>query len=114
MEPPINPANGAPIATVRHHRDASRLIIEVDGEIDRATSQYLAGYIDGHLEEADGALALALGGVRFCDSSGVRMILNLARAASEAGRAFSLVQPSPEVRRTIEVCGAAEVLPIDS
>jgi len=83
MEPPINPTSGAPIATARHHRQDRRLTVEVIGEIDRATAPYVAAYVDDVVAEGDAVVALAVGEVTFCDSSGVRMILNLARAADD-------------------------------
>lgn len=46
----------------------------------------------------------------FCDSSGVAALVTAKRQAEATGRCFSLVKPSPTVRRVFELLGLGEEL----
>lgn len=82
-------------------------LIEARGELDLATADALASAIAN--VAPGGTTTLDLSGIRFLDSTGLRMLLVNARTF---GDALSII-PSPAVTRTIEIAGVTDRLPID-
>ncbi len=82
-------------------------LIEVRGELDLANADAVATAIAGVAN--GGVTTLDLSGIRFLDSTGLRMLLVNARTF---GDGLSII-PSPAVTRTIEIAGVTDRLPID-
>lgn len=88
---------------------ASGSVVCVWGELDMATApplqvRLLALVGEGRRVELD------LSGLTFMDSSGLNLLIGVARAATESGGALTLAAASPEVRRVLELSGVAERL----
>lgn len=85
------------------------------GELADARVPALRRVLEQALEEPGCAvLALDLAGAPFLDSSGIGMLVALAGRAKAAGREFCLLEPSPQVRKTLELVrlmGYFRVLP---
>jgi anti-sigma B factor antagonist len=83
-------------------------VIAVAGELDVAGSESL----DRRLNEIDASrtVALDLSEITFVDSSGLRVVVqHHLRLASGGGR-LTLLQPSTQVRRLLEIAGLADRL----
>jgi anti-sigma B factor antagonist len=79
------------------------------GELDIATQPELRAALERHADA--GEVTLDLGGLRFLDTSGLRLILERAEAARRDGFTFSVLPGSPEVQRFFDVAGVAELIP---
>ena len=53
------------------------------------------------------AVVVDSSGLEFIDSSGIRVFCRAAQTALEHGVSFRLVEPSPNVARTLEIAGVA-------
>lgn len=79
------------------------------GELDVATQGALREVLERHA--GAGSLVLDLGGLRFLDTSGLRLILETSEAARRDGGGFAVLPGSPEVQRPFELAGVAELVP---
>jgi anti-sigma B factor antagonist len=52
-----------------------------------------------------GLVVLDLAGVSFCDSSGLRVLIEMRRRADDARTGFRLAAPTPEVDRLLDLSG---------
>jgi anti-sigma B factor antagonist len=92
--------------SVRLDTEGDVTCISVTGEIDMATADHLRAsislaFLAGRISE----LAVDLGGVTFCDSSGLQVLLNAQRSCSEREVAMILLGPNPTLRRAIQAAG---------
>jgi anti-anti-sigma factor len=74
-----------------------------------ATQPQLREILEAHA--ARGGCTLDLSGLRFLDTSGLRLILETAEAARREGFAFSVIPGSATVQRLFEVAGVTELIP---
>jgi len=79
------------------------------GELDVATQAELRAAIESQAER--GAVTLDLSGLRFMDTSGLRLILETAEASRRGEFAFAVLPGSPAVQRLFEVAGVTELVP---
>jgi anti-sigma B factor antagonist len=79
--------------------------IVIDGELDAGGSEWFGACVRTVLEKRPGLMAIDARGVTFLDSSGLRSLLLARAAADDAGVAFRIDDPSPELRRFIERTG---------
>jgi anti-anti-sigma factor len=96
--------------TIERHDD--RLILT--GEIDADSAPRLEQAILDRFERGATALRLDLSGVTFMDSSGLRVVIATTEAARGRGGDLVLVEPTPAVRRLIEVSGLEDHLNVES
>ncbi len=54
------------------------------------------------------ALILDLGGVTFMDSSGVGFLIGLRRLCQDGGRSFCVVNPSPSIKKLLDMLRLTE------
>jgi len=80
------------------------------GELDIATVEKLRTEVDGLRESGFANLVLDLRGVRFLDSTGLRLILELDAAAREGSQELVLIRGSAVVQRIFEVTQVSERL----
>jgi anti-sigma B factor antagonist len=79
------------------------------GELDVATQEELRAALER--QAARGAVTLDLSGLRFLDTSGLRLILETAEAARRDGFAFCVLPGAPAVQRLFEIAGVTELVP---
>jgi anti-sigma B factor antagonist len=79
------------------------------GELDIATQAELREALERHT--ARGAVTLDLAGLRFMDTSGLRLILETAEASRRDGFQFAVLPGPPAVQRLFEVAGVTELVP---
>lgn len=77
------------------------------GELDLATAHALTEAVEAVRERAT-SVVIDLAGVRFMDSTGLRVLLTLSAVLGDG----LAILPSPEADRVIDVCGVREHLPI--
>lgn len=104
----------APGATAGFDRSGRHLTVYLSGELDAASTPVVADQVAEHLRPDDQQLSFDLSALTFCDSTGLTLLFRLERQASEAGARFALFDPTPPVRRIIEMCDASGVLNIRS
>jgi anti-sigma B factor antagonist len=80
------------------------------GELDIATVDKLREEVDRLRESGFSKLVLDLRGVRFLDSTGLRLVLELDQAARDASHELQIIRGSPVVQRIFEVTQVAERL----
>jgi anti-sigma B factor antagonist len=85
--------------------------VAVSGELDLATRPRLDRAVQDVLAARPWHLNIDLAAVTFCGSAGLQALLVLHRAAGDAGIRMA-VQPSPAIRRLLEITGLADVFPI--
>jgi anti-sigma B factor antagonist len=84
-------------------------VVTPRGELDMATQGQLRAALEQQAER--GAVTLDLSGLRFLDTSGLRLILETAEASRRDGFAFSVLPGSAAVQRLFDVAGVAERVP---
>ena len=80
------------------------------GEIDLATARQLQERIDALLGGCT-RLVLDLGDVTFMDSTGVRLVLELVRAAARDGWELAVTRVPHAVHRVFELSGVLDAIP---
>jgi anti-anti-sigma factor len=90
--------------SVERSHDDGELVLDLDGEIDLATSPLL----DQRLTKVtDGKnVVLDCSAVAFLDSSGLRVMLRHADRLARAGGSLRVRRPSPAVRQLLRVANA--------
>jgi anti-anti-sigma factor len=84
-------------------------IISVSGELDISNVDSLGETIEAVIAERPEQLVFDLGGLQFVDSAGIAVLVG---AAAKVG-VVRLRNPTPVVRRVVEITGLTEVLPIE-
>jgi anti-anti-sigma factor len=89
------------------------LTVRVSGELDLAARPIVTEQVTAAVaEEADiERVVIDLGGVKFCDSSGLGALLDIRRVAERLGAAIVLRSPSAGVARVLDIAGIDELLP---
>lgn len=92
--------------------DRSDATLKVTGEIDA----HSAPELQTALAEipADTDMNVDMSAVDFIDSSGLRVLLEAHAGAEEAGRRLVVVNPSPAVKRLVEISGLDNHLNLQS
>ena len=80
------------------------------GELDIATVDKLQAEVSRLLETGFAKIVLDLRGVRFLDSTGLRLVLELDAAAREASQELTIIRGSAVVQRIFEVTQVSERL----
>jgi anti-anti-sigma factor len=97
------------------HQPANRLVIRLRGELDASTAQGAFDVAVAALKASvDRRVDLDLSDMTFCDSAGVRTLLDLQQHASRRGGELRLTDASAQVRRIFEILGFLDLLTDDS
>lgn len=96
----------APVqVAVQHHAD--RLEIHVHGEVDIAAHDLLADQLSAVDLSGVAAVDLRLAELDFCDSYGVRQLLDFAEAARRSGCTVGLRDARPQLARLVALIDAS-------
>jgi stage II sporulation protein AA (anti-sigma F factor antagonist) len=87
---------------VEFDRSATHLTIAVRGELDAEILEPMTAAIAAQIRPREERVALELGGITFCGSAGLTLLLRLDRLVRARGGALTLEQPSPAVLRVLE------------
>jgi anti-anti-sigma factor len=84
--------------------------IVLEGEFDMTGTERFWACVSVALAEAPRAVAVDASRLAFVDSSGLLALMRARDAAVEAGVAFCVGDPSPALRRVVEVTGTMDLL----
>ena len=84
-------------------------VVTPHGELDLATQGELRDVLTEHA--ARGGMTLDLSGLRFMDTSGLRLVLETAEAARRDGFRFAVLPGRDSVQRLFEVAGVTDLVP---
>lgn len=94
--------------SVELHGDRAATVVRVavTGEVDASNCGEVQAALDGLAhDEVAHAAELDLGGLRFIDSSGLRVLLVAQLALQQRGGSMRIVEASPAVERLLEITG---------
>ncbi|MEA2200796.1 MAG: anti-sigma factor antagonist [Solirubrobacteraceae bacterium] len=91
-------------------READRVIVRLDGELDMANAPLLQAAIEKAHRDDNSMLVLDLERLQFMDSTGLRIILWARERCQENGHELALTPGSEQVQRLLSVSGAGEHL----
>lgn len=91
------------------HTDTPAAVCAFAGDLDIETLAPARSALDGLVEQHPPLLVVDLGGVDFCDSSGLNLLLRTRMAAASADVEFRLAAPSAAVSRLLELTCADTV-----
>ena len=91
------------------------LTVFLDGDIDHHTAGEIRGRIDTKvfIQRPD-ELILDLSRVSFMDSSGLGLILGRYTKAVEMGISFKVANPTPQIKRILDLAGTERLIKIES
>jgi anti-anti-sigma factor len=92
------------------YSDGHLVVVALDGELDLATRPALAEQLDP-LAEAGRHLILDLGGLTFCDCTGLNLFLRWQRQAAAAGGALDVVAATTRFRQLAGLAAARGLVP---
>jgi anti-sigma B factor antagonist len=93
---------------VRMQQDGGIPVIQLAGELDMTCADEVRSAVDEVLRHAPGRVVFDTSGLMFMDSSGIALLLSVAQRVPEV----QLRDPSPIVRRLIELTGLEQTLRI--
>lgn len=91
--------------------DDRTVIVVLDGEVDISSVGTLRACLDHVLADSYESVVIDLAGVTFLDSSGLAVVARAHVSLQEMGRHLRLSNPSPSVRRVLELSGLDALLP---
>jgi anti-anti-sigma factor len=96
---------------VKYHGTEATIILV--GEFDMTGTEPFWGTVDEILATRPESVVVEARGLTFIDSSGLLALTRARDAATEAGVAFRIDEPSPALRRIAEISGLGDLLPAD-
>jgi anti-anti-sigma factor len=97
--------------TVGRHDDVVRVVVE--GELDLFSAPVLAEHLDTVAGDGAGrVVVLDFEHLTFLDSSGIALLLGVARRAAREGWTLSIVGTPTQALSVLDTCGLLDVLPL--
>lgn len=89
------------------------VVVRLDGELDYASSVDLVMVLGGVIADGGLCVAVDMSGLEFFDSSGLARVLQAATQVRRLGGQLVVVDgQQPNLRRRLELMGAAKLLPV--
>ncbi len=101
----LDPA-GLPAARVTVRKEGDVLVLSIAGELDMISAEQVRFVIEDALAGETDRVVVETGELEFMDSSGIALLLSVARKVREV----ELREPSPIVRRLIQLTGLDQIL----
>ena len=90
------------------------MIVMIEGDVDHHNSRQIRSKIDTKIfVQRPDELILDLSRVSFMDSSGLGLILGRYAKAVELGIAFKVANPTPQIRRILDLAGTERLIKIE-
>jgi anti-sigma B factor antagonist len=86
-------------------------VVSVTGELDIATADQAYAYLSDVIDNGYAPLSVDLGGLTFCDASGLGVLARTANHAREAGRPLRLTSARPSLIKIMRITGMDSVFP---
>ena len=80
-------------------------VVTVTGELDIATAEQAYAYISGVIDDGPTPVNVDVGGLTFCDASGLGVLARAARHARQAGRQLRLTSARPSLLKIMRITG---------
>lgn len=96
--------------SIRTSVDGGTFSVSVVGEVDVSNADELRDATDAALEKKPTAIAVDLSEVAYIDSTGIGVLVGAAHHAADAGVAFEVDKPQPNVRRVLGLLGVEKEL----
>jgi anti-sigma B factor antagonist len=93
-------------------QDGSAAVMRLAGEMDISCEEAFAAALQASLAGGTSELLIDLSNLKFIDSAGLRMLIALWDQSRNDGLDLSMLQGTGQVRRTIEVAGLDDFMPI--
>ena len=104
----VQPAAGS----IQFDRSRRHLTVYLSGEIDAAVAPAMTELVLHHLQPGDEEVWLDLSAVTFCDSSGLRLLIQVHQAVESEGGRMIAYDPPPIVRTALSVIDPASELKV--
>ena len=91
--------------------DLPSATVVLDGDIDIATAPAIRRFLMAAISGGTAHLAVDMSGVAFIDAGGIGVLVAAANRAREVGGSLSLLAPSRQVRRLLDVLHLDAILP---
>lgn len=88
------------------------IVVDIDGELDLASSPHLAQALEQAFRDAPDKIVLDLRKLRFMDMSGLRVLLSASQRAERRGTELVLTNVRDPIRRVLRLAGVDGLLPI--
>jgi stage II sporulation protein AA (anti-sigma F factor antagonist) len=111
---PRNRKKEDPGLLIETERIGPSLIVEIDGELDIATSPVFREVVDEKLDHYNSInhLILDFKKVNFIDSSGLGVILGRFRRLNQHGGKISAVNASDQIKRILQLSGLLKIMEV--
>jgi anti-sigma B factor antagonist len=97
---------------VRVEAEGPSAVLHLVGEMDLASEAVFTDIVADCLAQGATELRVDLSSLTFIDSSGLRLLIGLWERSCRDAIELSVVQGTGQVRRTLEIAGADQFLPI--
>ena len=98
--------------TIPGSAGAAYTMVALAGEVDATNSEELHGVLEPIVSEHPRLLLVDLSGLKFMDSTGLRMLLRANRALDREGGVLALVAPQASVARVLQLTRADQLVPV--
>jgi anti-anti-sigma factor len=87
-----------------------RLLVRLSGELDLASAPLLQSALESAEVESARMIVLGLEGLKFIDSTGLRVLLSAHETSRERGQEFAITRATPQVQRLLSITRVDEHL----
>ena len=97
---------------ISNQRDGDTLIVQAAGRVDGSNSQEFQDGLEAAIDDADRAVVLDLEELSYISSSGLRVMLLIARKLQRQQAKFALCSLSESIREVFEISGFDRIIPV--
>ena len=97
---------------ISNERDGDTLIVHAAGRVDGSNSQEFHDGLEAVIEDGDRAVVLDLEQLSYISSSGLRVMLLIARKLQRQQAKFALCSLSDSIREVFEISGFDRIIPV--
>ena len=91
--------------SIKTTNDGGTTLVSVVGEVDVSKASELREALDAALAQEPAGITADLAQVAYIDSTGIGVLVGAATRSAEAGVAFAVANPQPNVRRVLGLLG---------
>jgi anti-anti-sigma factor len=97
---------------ISQERQGDTLIVAAAGRVDGSNSQEFQQAIEGVIDDNDRAVVLQLKQLSYISSSGLRVMLMVARMLQKRGTKFALCELTESIREVFEISGFDRIISV--